>query len=247
MARRKAPIEKIEGFSERLKDCRKAVGYSMDDIANELNISKSAYRNYEIGKSEPCLSDLIKMSSIFGESVNFLLGIGTESETPIQSKNRRVIKLQSLIEKTKHASNRRNADKIKNLIDKTLDEFNSIIEKNIDSIINYSAADKNLAKYEDFFNDINALFEGNQPKKNPYNMIELDYFIPYETLVLLSTVLKIFNEYIDFNKQSYTTENDVYGSLFMLKKRFEEVQEKLEGNICAFALDKVTENNTKEV
>jgi transcriptional regulator with XRE-family HTH domain len=75
MTRRNNAKIPIPGLPERIRLCREKSGYSMDKLIVHLGITKSAYRNYETGEAEPCLAILVKMSLLFGVSVNFLLGI----------------------------------------------------------------------------------------------------------------------------------------------------------------------------
>ncbi len=49
-------------FSKRLKSARLIKGYSMQDLAVMLNVSKQMVSKYENGKSIPDSSGLIKMA-----------------------------------------------------------------------------------------------------------------------------------------------------------------------------------------
>jgi len=75
MARRNSDIIPIRGLPDRMRKSRKNAGYSIRKVAKELGITHSAYYNYEIGLSEPCLSALVKISTLFKVSTNYLLGI----------------------------------------------------------------------------------------------------------------------------------------------------------------------------
>ena len=46
---------------------------SQGDVAKLLNIDRSTYTNYELGKTEPSLEVLKKLSGIFGVSVDRLV------------------------------------------------------------------------------------------------------------------------------------------------------------------------------
>jgi len=58
---------------ERLKNLRKERGYLQKDIADYLNISKSAYGYYEQGRNEPDIQTILKLSLFYNVSTDFLL------------------------------------------------------------------------------------------------------------------------------------------------------------------------------
>ena len=62
-------------FSKRLKELRIEKGMSQMDLAKATGISQSAIAKWELDKTEPTASALIKLSEMFGETVQYLLGI----------------------------------------------------------------------------------------------------------------------------------------------------------------------------
>lgn len=62
-------------FGERLKDLRKERKISQMELSKNTGLSQSAIAKWELGKSEPSASALIKLSKFFGESVDYLLGL----------------------------------------------------------------------------------------------------------------------------------------------------------------------------
>lgn len=52
-------------LKDRLRELRKARGYSQQDIARELNISRQAISKWENGKSYPDLDNLILLSTFY--------------------------------------------------------------------------------------------------------------------------------------------------------------------------------------
>lgn len=62
-------------FSKRLKELRIEKGMSQMDLAKATGISQSAIAKWELDKTEPTASALIKLSEFFGETVQYLLGI----------------------------------------------------------------------------------------------------------------------------------------------------------------------------
>lgn len=63
-----------EKFGERLKKARAQKNYSAKFFSKLLNISPSAYSNYECGLREPPLYLINKMSVLLGVSLDWLLG-----------------------------------------------------------------------------------------------------------------------------------------------------------------------------
>ena len=57
-----------------LKETREKSGHSQQEIANYLGITRQAYNHYETGKREPDNSTLVKLSSFFSVSTDYLLG-----------------------------------------------------------------------------------------------------------------------------------------------------------------------------
>ena len=62
----------------KLKEIRKQLGFSQEDIANQLGVHNTTYGNWELGKTEPDIDNLIKLSKIFRTSIDHLLGLETE-------------------------------------------------------------------------------------------------------------------------------------------------------------------------
>lgn len=58
----------------RLKDIRIQKGYSQNDIAQKLNISRQAVSRWENGRAYPDIDNLALLSEIYGISVDELLG-----------------------------------------------------------------------------------------------------------------------------------------------------------------------------
>lgn len=61
-------------FSERLRELRQNKGLSQSQLADVLNISKSAISMYELGKREPDLETLEGIADFFNVDINYLLG-----------------------------------------------------------------------------------------------------------------------------------------------------------------------------
>ena len=66
-------------FAHRLRMLRRQTGVTQKEIAPSLNIDRSTYAYYETDKTNPDLSTLRRIASIFNVSTDYLLGI----ETPV--------------------------------------------------------------------------------------------------------------------------------------------------------------------
>ena len=62
-------------FKDRLKELRQANGLSQMQLAKELNLSQSAVAKWELGKTEPTASAIIKVAKYFNETADFMLGM----------------------------------------------------------------------------------------------------------------------------------------------------------------------------
>ncbi|MFJ8453281.1 helix-turn-helix domain-containing protein [Bacillus paramycoides] len=61
-------------FSETLKTLRKSRSLRQEDLAHELNLSRSQINNYENGFSEPDLTTLFRLASYFNVTLDVLTG-----------------------------------------------------------------------------------------------------------------------------------------------------------------------------
>lgn len=62
----------------RIKDLREDRDLSQEDIASYLNIHQTTYSDYELGKLNISIPMLIKLSSFYGTSVDYFLGLTDE-------------------------------------------------------------------------------------------------------------------------------------------------------------------------
>lgn len=60
-------------FNERLKIERKSHKFTQQFVAGEIGVSLRAYQQYEQGLYEPNIEKLIKLSDLFGITVDFLI------------------------------------------------------------------------------------------------------------------------------------------------------------------------------
>ncbi|MGO0904959.1 helix-turn-helix domain-containing protein [Clostridioides difficile] len=65
------PNKKLEN---RLKELRKELNFTQEDISKKIGLSKSAYGYYEQGKTVPDAYMIAELSKIFNVSIDYLLG-----------------------------------------------------------------------------------------------------------------------------------------------------------------------------
>lgn len=64
----------MSDFAKKLKALRKARGLSQTELARVLHYGYTAIGNYECGRNEPCLDDLIRLADFFEVTTDELLG-----------------------------------------------------------------------------------------------------------------------------------------------------------------------------
>lgn len=61
-------------FGKRFKCFRLLAGYSQEEAANKLCVSRSTLACYETNRFDPPIATLIKMSQLYNQSIDYLLG-----------------------------------------------------------------------------------------------------------------------------------------------------------------------------
>lgn len=61
-------------LSERLKNCRKKLGFTQMQVAISCDISEKTYQNYELMQREPKIEILIKIADLYDVSIDYLVG-----------------------------------------------------------------------------------------------------------------------------------------------------------------------------
>lgn len=75
-------------FNNRLYQLRKQKGFSQEELANRLNVSRQTVSKWEVGDSTPDMEKLVAMSDLFDVSLDKLvLGKEEASVTPITQKS----------------------------------------------------------------------------------------------------------------------------------------------------------------
>ena len=60
---------------ERIKELRLEHNLSQMELAKALNMSQSAVAKWELGKTEPTATAIIRLAQLFNESADYLLGL----------------------------------------------------------------------------------------------------------------------------------------------------------------------------
>ncbi|MCI1958172.1 MAG: helix-turn-helix domain-containing protein [Clostridia bacterium] len=61
-------------FKDRLRKLRKENKITQRELGKKLNYGYTAVSNYESGRNEPGIRELIILSDLFGVSVDYLIG-----------------------------------------------------------------------------------------------------------------------------------------------------------------------------
>lgn len=75
-------------FKENIKQLRKDRGLNQESMAELCGLSLSTYKSYEWGKSEPTMTNLIKIAYALETSIDELCEIGTSNDLEIGLKMR---------------------------------------------------------------------------------------------------------------------------------------------------------------
>lgn len=61
-------------FSDKLTKYRKEQGFTQQEIADKIGINRGSYSNWENGKREPTLENVVKLAKLFKTTTDELLG-----------------------------------------------------------------------------------------------------------------------------------------------------------------------------
>lgn len=72
-------------IGKRIRELRTKNGWSMDALAEKIDVKRQTVSNYESGKTQPSSRTLDGLASAFGVSTDYLLGISSERGSYIPS------------------------------------------------------------------------------------------------------------------------------------------------------------------
>lgn len=120
-------------FGEKLKEARKGVGYSQEELANKLGVSRSAITKWETDKGMPDITNIKAIAQLLNISIDYLLDDGTKLDF---TTTRKPINLSEL------------TDKKLNVFNKKIIKDKIMIEEFRDAEICYLQAEEKLTKGE---------------------------------------------------------------------------------------------------
>ncbi|MCG3083880.1 helix-turn-helix domain-containing protein [Anoxybacillus sp. LAT_35] len=71
-------------ISKRLSELRKKRQWSLQYIADRLNIAKSTYAGYESGYRQPSLEAVKELALLFETTTDYLLGVTNEEQPTVE-------------------------------------------------------------------------------------------------------------------------------------------------------------------
>ncbi len=76
------------GFPEQLKNARSRIGYTQQQVADLMGITKSTYCGYETGKRQPDVIKIKHLANILNTSGDILLETGFEQKPIFENKKK---------------------------------------------------------------------------------------------------------------------------------------------------------------
>jgi len=89
-------------LSDKLITCRKEKGWSQEDFAETLDVSRQAISRWENGTALPDAQNILQISKLFGVSADYLLNDDYESDSNLPTKDESTEETQPWIQKKKH-------------------------------------------------------------------------------------------------------------------------------------------------
>lgn len=80
----------MSNFGNNLNDLRKKSGYSQEELAYKLNVTRQTISNWELEQTSPDLKDLKKISEIFNVSLNELISDSNIENKHIRYSNKKI-------------------------------------------------------------------------------------------------------------------------------------------------------------
>ncbi len=87
----------------RLYELRTEMGASQREIAKRMNVSQATYYNWENGKTQPSIEQLIAFADLFDVSVDYLIGRTEEGFNPPSTGNELVNSFLALDQESREA------------------------------------------------------------------------------------------------------------------------------------------------
>ena len=76
-------------FPEKLQKLRKERGWSQEELANRITVSRQAVSKWELGTAVPDTDNIVQLSELFGVTTDYLIKDGQRRGHPRSSPHRR--------------------------------------------------------------------------------------------------------------------------------------------------------------
>ena len=103
-------------FNNRLYQLRKQRGFSQEELASRLNVSRQTVSKWEIGDSTPDMEKLVAMSELFDVSLDYMIMGKEEPPQAAAPKSERVSTLNEKVLTQENKRKAKNALKIAGII-----------------------------------------------------------------------------------------------------------------------------------
>lgn len=128
-------------FAQKILELRTKYGYSQEQLAEQLNVTRQAVSKWEVGATLPETDTVIALSELFHVSSDYLLKDSIQSANNNESLDRMVIKFMSSAQEM----NRISADLLDIIEDGVIDDLERIrFQEIIDILDRISATIKEL-------------------------------------------------------------------------------------------------------
>ena len=67
-------------FPEKLQKLRKERGWSQEELANRITVSRQAVSKWELGTAVPDTDNIVQLSELFGVTTDYLIKAGLDSD-----------------------------------------------------------------------------------------------------------------------------------------------------------------------
>ena len=212
----------------RVKELRERVAISQDKLAERLGVSRPTLSQIEAGKGKISANELVKLSEIFGLSIESLLGFEKEPEVALsEDKPTRRIKPQIRINVPQ-----RNLKKFKEALLYILNKVGS--KPNIGETVIY----KILYFIDfDFYEKYEEQLIGATYIKNRYGPMPIEFKKIVERMIKDEDLTKVKDKYFEYPQTKYLPLRNA--DLSVLKANEIEIIDKV--------LNKLVDKNAKEI
>lgn len=89
-------------LQDKIIECRKANGWSQEDLADKLNVSRQAISRWENGTALPDAQNILQISRLFRVTTDYLLNDDYESDNDIPAVKTATEETEAMFVKKKH-------------------------------------------------------------------------------------------------------------------------------------------------